>query len=49
LIIAILPSISAKIEKLKNVINNLAAQKDSAIEKTDEKLEEILRQEKADI
>lgn len=27
----------AKKEKLKNVINNLAAQKDSAIEKTDDK------------
>lgn len=39
----------AKKEKLKNVINNLAAQKDAAIEKTDEKREEILKQEQADI
>lgn len=31
------------------MINNLAAQKDSAIEKTDLKREEILRQEQADI
>lgn len=35
----------AKKEKLKNVINNLAAQKDSAIEKTEAKRDEILRQE----
>jgi len=35
--------------QVKNVINNLAAQKDAAIEKTDEKREEILKQEQADI
>lgn len=35
----------AKKEKLKNVINNLAAQKDSAIEKTEANRDEILRQE----
>jgi len=39
----------AKKEKLKNVINNLAAQKDSGIAKTGSKLEEVQKQEKADM
>jgi hypothetical protein len=39
----------AKKEKLKGVINNLAAQKDAGVEKVGEKLAEIKRQEQADV
>ena len=39
----------AKKDKLKNVINNLAAEKDSGISKTGDLLQEVKNQEQADI